>query len=156
MRNSMDLLLNLIPNLYPARELEPDEKGTVSYFSISGREKLTSVFFPGKITDAYLPEHCRDKANILHIYLRGDDGVVIPCLAKAPDGCKFVGTLLCPPHPFLAERIAYVGMGFEDSVCYEASSMTFTMDEMSAREFVEKYCIPLDPQHLKPKPDDFD
>ena len=68
MRNSMDLLLNLIPNLYPARELEPDEKGP----SIEDGVAYLSFFLE------------IDDNNMLTVELPGDDGEYVK-VKKTPE-----------------------------------------------------------------------
>lgn len=135
-----------ISQIYPVKGYVADQPAIVTDFCIHPQlGTLKALFIPAKVVDDDLAEHCKKKANIIHIYLKGNNCYMVPYLMNMTESHKLIGTLLCPPSTAVAEQVMLIAAGMSDSIISDEGALSLSTRVMLTTEYIETYCIPLDP-----------
>ena len=158
-------LVNFITEFVKCLSLSKTGKGILCDFCPVPDEedpeygKTISLYMPGiMISDSDLPDCCKGKADILHIYL-GSDGIC----RVTPSGLRprismdehvrvdIAGTLICPSSYHLGRLMGGFVSGFirssitSSDASLELHNCKFEDLLMSAAGFITKYCQTVNP-----------
>ena len=129
----------LISQKFTVKEFSEEDRGIVSIFRVFEDDNIPSLFLPSRVTEEDLPPDYRK--FILYFYLDEDGrGIVLPDIVEAPAKSIFVGSIICPGEESVVQRGIWYAMGSVEQICFEQSSLVFTVGRMNAREYIEKYC----------------